>query len=149
MGKEGKHSKQSSAPRSSSGTGAEDNKSWGLLLSIQKQLISDIEANGGLASSLDQICGEKEDIYGLPHSKHRRKVQNVVKYWRSLTAKAFAAKRQSIISPTLTGSLPTPPKTSRLVVQPFRRSTLSSSTPTSQPRRLAIMDDFDIPFASK
>jgi hypothetical protein len=156
MGKEGKQSKPSkqtssgsSTPRgsSSSGTGSEEIKGWGLPVSIQKQLIFDLEASGGLSVSLDLLCSEKEDIYGLYNSKLRRKVQNVVAYWRSLTAQSFAIKRQSILAlhpspskPVSEYSKPTPvPADKPRPTKPIQ----------SRPRRRGIMDDFDIPFMSK
>jgi hypothetical protein len=143
---------RSPPPHSSSSASSADKKGWGLSSSIQKQLLVDIEEAGGLASCvLEVVCNAKEDIYGQPNSKHRRKVQNVLKYWRGLSAQAFAAKRQSFLllepSPT-TPTIQSPTPTNK-PAQPTRRSTLSSSKPSSRPTLFGIMEDLDIPFGSK
>jgi hypothetical protein len=152
-------SPRSPPPRSSSSTSSADKKGWGLTSSIQKQLLVDIEEAGGLAScNLEVVCNAKEDIYGQPNSKHRRKVQNVLKYWRGLSAQAFAAKRQSFLllessqtTPTTQPTTPTKssPTPTNKPSKPTRRSTLSSSKPSSRPTIFGIMEDLDIPFGSK
>ena len=54
---------------------------------LQKALLQDIENAGGIKntlSTLKGICDYKEDVYGPPKSALRKKVQERVRYWRSL-----------------------------------------------------------------
>ena len=65
------------------------NKS-GLLLSIQKQLLQEIEESGGIGDAtavpfnLSRICNNRTDVYGKAGSETRRRVRNKVYKWRQL-----------------------------------------------------------------
>jgi hypothetical protein len=70
----------------------------GVPLSVKRQLLSDIEANRGLTKvSLSAICNAKKDIYGACKSNLRRRIANLVYWWRNLPAAEFERKRAEII----------------------------------------------------
>ena len=106
------------SPSSSSGAKA------GISLNLQKQLLSDIEAAGGLELvSLKKLCDSKPDIYGQPASELRRRVQNKVNYWHRLPAIEFQ-KFLHLLSPSTESSHSrTPP----------RRRSATASSPSAQP----------------
>jgi hypothetical protein len=58
----------------------------GLSKTLQRQLLNDIERNGGILNvSLQALCNKKADIYGSSNSLLRRAVQNKVSRWKKLT----------------------------------------------------------------
>jgi hypothetical protein len=58
----------------------------GLSTTLQRQLLKDIERNGGITNvSLKGLCNKKTDIYGLPNSSLRKAVQNKAFRWKRLT----------------------------------------------------------------
>ena len=62
----------------------------GVPFHIQKQLLVDIQAAGGLhVAALKQLCDLKPEIYGLPASQFRRKIQNKVGVWKQKTPHHF------------------------------------------------------------
>jgi hypothetical protein len=139
-------------PSASSPITSSDAESWGIGKSLQKQLVADIDSYGGLSHfSLEETCDLKKDVYGARGSKTRKKVQNLVDYWKRLTAKAFAAKRSTLLfgiaspepkpPPTLTRKPPPPSNRSSLPTSPFFvHSSLNSQTQKTS----SIMDDVPI-----
>jgi len=64
--------------------------SRGLPLHIQKQLLQDIEAAGGLtAAKLANICNRRSDIYGTPASTRRSQIQQKVKRLKLLSREEY------------------------------------------------------------
>lgn len=63
----------------------------GLSNPVQKQLLQDIEASGGLQAlkskrrGIAKLCDTKAEIYGLPKSRTRKQVQNKIYKWYSLS----------------------------------------------------------------
>lgn len=69
---------------------SEVDSNWGLSVSVQKQLWTDIERQGGFSNlNLASLCDNKEDVYGRPGSSLRRKVQNKVDRWKTKKAAEF------------------------------------------------------------
>jgi hypothetical protein len=64
--------------------------SRGLPEGLKQQLVIDIQFAGGLDHfSLIEICKTKQDLYGGPKTKLRRKVQNQVDRWKKVQRAEF------------------------------------------------------------
>jgi hypothetical protein len=144
-------------PSASSPITSSDADSWGIGKSLQKQLVADIDSNGGLSNfSVEETCDLKKDVYGARGSKTRKKVQNLVDYWKRLPAKAFAAKRSTLLFGTLLFGIaspePKPPPTpTPKPTPPSNRSSLPtspffvhSSSKLQTQKTSSIMDDVPI-----
>lgn len=72
-----------STPRASGG-------SRGISNFVEEQLLSNIEAFGGIASvNLSHICNLKTETYREPHSLERKKIQNKVNRWKALSVRDY------------------------------------------------------------
>ena len=70
----------------------------GLSKTLQRQLLRDIERNGGIVNiSLQTLCNKKSDIYGSSSSSLRRSVQNKVSRWKKLSKHNFNLIRLELI----------------------------------------------------
>lgn len=76
---------------------AEEEAEWGLRPSVQRSLLQDIEEQGGLdVVDLASLCNAKPDVYGLPRSPLRRKVQNKVDRWKTKSSSEFDAIKRNL-----------------------------------------------------
>jgi hypothetical protein len=129
---------------------------FGLALHIQKQLIADILAGGGLELiSLKQLCNSKQDIYGKIGSPTRRQIQNKVHIWKKLAPVEFRKVVSEINPNTLYPLLPSPspnqhqspllrkqsPLPQKRVATPARLFSPSSMSKSSSRRRSSNNDD--------
>lgn len=84
----------------------------GLPVHIQKILLEDIEAAGGLGvCNLPRICNKRVDIYGNPNSKRRRAVRNKVARWKKLKERQYSRLLEQLGLPESSSNQFTPSRT--------------------------------------
>ena len=80
-----------------------------LTQTIKQQLALDIQQRGGIDFfCLQTLCNDKQDIYGLPRSKQRKKIQNKVGRWKKLLRHEYNALISGAFSPSIQSPLQSP-----------------------------------------